>query len=111
MTFPVLTALSMGNCPHGAPATFISGASKVLFDIGPPLLLGDSGMVSGCPFTLPNGKPQPCVKALVVQASSKVLVENKPVIMQSPGDICQSAEQIPQGPVGYTLVQSKVLVL
>jgi hypothetical protein len=44
-----------------------------------------------------------------MQTASKVLVEGRAVILQSPGDICQSAEQVPQGPVAYTKVQTKVV--
>lgn len=109
MPQPVITALAQGNCAHGGKATFVSTASKVLFDSGPPLVLGDKGIVAGCAFTVPTGKPQPCVTVLLMQTASKVLVEGRAVILQSPGDICQSAEQVPQGPVAYTKVQTKVV--
>jgi hypothetical protein len=109
MPAPVVTALTRTQCPHGVPGTLIPGSSKVLVDKGPPLLLGDKGTLAGCPFTVPSGKPQPCVTELLTLAAAKVLVENKPVLLMNPGDICQSAEQIPQGPVIYVNIQSKVI--
>lgn len=108
MSQPVLTSLSQGSCLHGGTVSFVSAATKALFDNGPPLLFSDKGMVAGCAFTIPTGKPQPCVTALVVQTASKVLVEGRPVILKGTADICQSAEQIPQGTVSYTQVQLKV---
>ena len=109
MPQPVLTVATLAHCPHGMPVQFISSAVKVQFDASPPLVTPDRGMVTGCPFTVPSSKPQPCVFALVLQAATKVLVEGRPVILQSPGDICQSADQIPNGPVAYARVQSKVI--
>jgi hypothetical protein len=38
-----------------------------------------------------------------------VMAENKPVLLMNPADICQSGDQIPQGPVGWTSIQAKVL--
>ena len=108
MTQPVLTALSKGSCAHSGQVTFVSSATKVMFDNGPPLLLGDKGVIAACAFTIPSAKPQPCVTALVVVAATKVLVEGQAVILKGSADICQSAEQIPQGTVSYSQVQLKV---
>jgi hypothetical protein len=106
---PIVTQGTAIQCPHAMPATLTPSASKVLVDQTPALVMGDKGTVSGCPFTLPNGKPQPCVTALLTKAATKVMAENKPVLLMNPADLCQSAEQIPQGPVTWTSVQSKVL--
>jgi hypothetical protein len=109
MPAPVLTMQVRGQCPHGGPATLVPGATKVMVENGLVLVAGDAGIVAGCAFTVPTGKPQPCVKAQLTQPASKVLVENKPVLLLNPGDLALSAEQIPGGPVVWTSVQTKVL--
>lgn len=108
MSAPVVTMATVIQCPHAIPAQMIASATKVLVDAAPPLLMGDKGMVSGCPFMVGN-KPQPCVTALLTGVATKVMVEGKFVLLMNPSDICQSAEQIPQGPVVWTTVQTKVL--
>jgi hypothetical protein len=109
MPGPVLTMLARAQCPHGGPGTLVAGATKVLADNGLVLLAGDAGSFAGCAFTVPTGKPQPCVKAQLTLAASKVLVENKPILLLNPADLALSAEQIPGGPVVWGSVQSKVV--
>ncbi|UVO55694.1 hypothetical protein [Sphingomonas sp. SUN039] len=109
MTTPIVTMATMVQCPHGIPGTVMTATAKVLVDSAPPLVAGDKGTIAGCPFTVPTGKPQPCVTALLTLASTKVMAEGKPVLLMNPADICQSAEQIPQGPVVWTNIQAKVL--
>jgi hypothetical protein len=109
MTIPIVTMATLIQCPHGIPGSVTTSTAKVMIDNAPPLVAGDKGTVAGCPFTVPSGKPQPCVTALLTKASTKVLAENKPVLLMNPADLCQSAEQIPQGPVTWTMIQSKVL--
>ncbi len=109
MPLPILTLSTSGSCPHGIPATFVATSSKVLIDAAPAMLDGDQAMVAGCPFTVPSGKPQPCVTAKLVMKATKVMAEGRPVILQGPADMCQSAEQIVQGPLAYTGVQTKVM--
>jgi hypothetical protein len=109
MTIPVVTMATRLQCPHAVPATLMTATAKVLIDTMPPLVVADKGTVAGCPFTVPTGKPQPCVTALLTKAATKVLAEGKPVLLFNPADICQSAEQIPQGPAIWTSNQTKVL--
>lgn len=110
MAFPILTAATVANCPHQAKVTFISTATKVLVAGSPPMLAGDLAPVGPppCPFTVPTGKPQPCAVAKLKLEAKKVLVEGRAVILRSPGDICESADKIPAGPVAYVNVQVKV---
>ncbi|WP_117190424.1 hypothetical protein [Rhizobium terrae] len=108
MPFPILTALSQAQCTHAAKASFIATSSKVLVDNGPVVLSGDQVPIAGCPFTVPTGKPQPCVKGVLSQPAVKVMVEGKPAMLQGPADMGQSAEQIPGGPLIYSSVQMKV---
>jgi hypothetical protein len=109
MSKPIVTMATVIQCPHGIPGTVATSTAKVLVDNMPPLVMGDKGSIAGCPFTVPSGKPQPCVTAVLTGAATKVLAENKPVLLMNPSDICQSGDQIPQGPVGWTSIQAKVL--
>ncbi|MES9901733.1 MAG: hypothetical protein ABW168_03505 [Sedimenticola sp.] len=109
MTTPVITMATICQCPHGGPVTLATSTSKVLIDNTAPLAMGDKGTVAGCAFTIPSGKPQPCVTALLTRASAKVFTDNKPLLLMNPGDICQSAEQLPQGTVVWSNIQSKVV--
>jgi hypothetical protein len=110
MPLPVLTLSTQANCPHAAKASFLATSSKVLIDGTPAMLQGDQVLVAGCPFTVPSGKPQPCIKANLIMQAVKIKIESKGVIVQSPADMCESAEQIPQGPVVYAQVQTKMIV-
>jgi hypothetical protein len=109
MSKPVVTMATLIQCPHAIPGTLATTTAKVLVDGMPPLVSGDKGTVAGCPFTVPTGKPQPCATALLTGLASKVLAENKPVLLLNPSDICQSADQIPNGPVVWGTIQAKVL--
>lgn len=109
MSLPIVTTATMIQCPHGIPATLMTSTAKVLVDNMPPLVMGDKGSVAGCPFTTPVPKPQPCVTILLTKAATKVLAENKAVLLMNPADIAQSGEQIPQGPAIWGNIQSKVL--
>lgn len=109
MSLPIVTTATMIQCPHGIPATLVSASTKVLVDNMPPLVMGDKGTVAGCPFTTPAPKPQPCVTILLTKTATKVLAENKAVLLMNPADIAESAEKIPQGPAIWGNIQSKVL--
>ncbi len=109
MPGPIITLNTQTQCPHCAKGTLAPSAAKVLVDGGPPLVAGDKGTFAGCAFTVPTGKPQPCVTALLTLTATKVMAENKPVLLMNPADMAQSAEQIPGGPVVWTQVQSKVI--
>lgn len=109
MPFPIHTLGTQANCPHGGKATYAATGAKVLIDGNPAMVQGDMATVAGCAFTLPNGKPQPCVQIKLPQVASKVMIDNKPAVLMSPGDLGQSAEQIPQGPAITAKVQTKVV--
>lgn len=109
MSLPVVTTATIVQCPHGMKSTLVTATSKVLVDKMPPLVMGDKGTVAGCPFTVPGPKPQPCVTILLTRTATKVLAENKAVLLMNPADIAQSGEQAPQGPAIWGNIQSKVL--
>ena len=68
--------------------------------------------VTGCLFTLPGPKPQPCVRVQWANVSTRVMVAGQPALLQAaPGfgaGTCLSAEQIPQGPPIVTAMQLRV---
>ncbi len=95
-------------CPHGGPVSVISSNSRVLVNGMPVATLGDTYLVAGCAFTVPTGKPQPCIKVLWLVPASRVFVGSQPVILQASTGICQSPEQIPQGQPVVIATQTRV---
>lgn len=96
-------------CPHGGQITAITSNTRVRVSGQPVALVSDTYLVAGCVFTLPNGKPQPCVKAVWLQPALRVKVNGQPVLLQTSSGLCQSAEQIPQGPPTIVVTQPRVL--
>lgn len=105
-------------CTHQVPATIAPGQVRVSVNAAPVATLANVVTVAGCPFQVPVGagtKPQPCVKVVWANVSSRVLVMGQPVLLQAPpgpgpgGAVCQSVEQIPQGPPTVRTVQSRVI--
>ncbi|MDJ0784951.1 MAG: hypothetical protein QNJ22_23495 [Desulfosarcinaceae bacterium] len=96
-------------CPHAGQVTAITSNTRVMVSGQPVALVSDTYTIAGCAFTLPNGKPQPCVKALWLQPALRVKVNGQPVILQTSSGLCQSAEQIPQGPPTIVATQPRVI--
>lgn len=71
--------------------------------------------VAGCPFTVPGPKPQPCVTVRWLMPSARVMVMGLPaMVAPTPGPgpgICQSVEQIPQGPPIVGAMQARVFAM
>ena len=95
-------------CPHAGPVQTVSGNSRVLVGGQPVATLSDNFLVTGCVFTVPTGKPQPCVKVQWLVPASRVRVNGQPVILQTSTGLCQSAEQIPQGSSNIVTTQVRV---
>jgi uncharacterized Zn-binding protein involved in type VI secretion len=98
-------------CPHGGQVTFVTANTRVLVSGQPAVTLSDMYTIAGCPFQIPIGtgtKPQPCVTGRWVVPATRVFVNGQPAILQASTGLCQSAEQIPQGPP--TVVQTQVRV-
>ena len=107
------------QCTHGATATIAPSQPRVLVS-GQPIATILPGAplaaVAGCPFQIPvpgGTKPQPCVTVKWVMPSTRFLVGGQPAaLIPAPGTgpgICQSAEQIPQGPPIVSVVQTRVI--
>lgn len=112
MPGPLLHVGAGATCTHGAPVSVISSNSRVLVSGMPVATLTDTYTVAGCPFQVPIGtgtKPQPCVKVQWLVPATRVLVNGQPVILQTSSGICQSAEQIPQGPPVVASTQMRVV--
>ncbi len=95
-------------CPHGGQLSIISTNTRVLVSGQPVATLSDMYLVAGCAFTVPPGKPQPCVKVQWLVPAERVFVDGQPVILQTSSGISQSVEQIPQGPPIVIATQTRV---
>ena len=103
------------QCTHLAPAAIPPSQTKVLVSAQPVATASANITVAGCPFQVPAGpttKPQPCVTIKWTMIATKVMVGGKPALLgPAPGAgaaICQSAEQIPQGPPTISQMQTRV---
>jgi hypothetical protein len=101
------------QCAHGVPAQIIPTQARVLVNGMPVALMTDQIVVTGCPFTIPGPKPQPCVLVKWMMPSARVTINGQPaMLITAPGagpGLCQSAEQIPQGPPIVSVVQTRVI--
>lgn len=95
-------------CPHGGPINTVPGNPRVRLSGQPVATLADTYPITGCAFTVPPGKPQPCVLVRWLVPASRVRVGGQPVILQTSTGLCQSAEQIPQGPPNIVVTQTRV---
>jgi hypothetical protein len=95
-------------CPHGGQVSVVPTNSRVLVGGQPVAVLADQFMIAGCAFTVPPGKPQPCMKVQWLQPAMRVTVGGSPAILASSSGLCQSADQIPQGPPTITTTQVRV---
>ncbi|RMH81597.1 MAG: hypothetical protein D6681_17980 [Calditrichaeota bacterium] len=95
-------------CPHAGQVSIITTNVRVKVDGQPAVTFSDTYLVSGCPFTIPPSKPQPCVKVQWLVPATRVRVGGQPVLLQSSSGLCQSAEQIPQGPPNVVMTQVRV---
>jgi len=109
MPGPLFHVGATAICPHAGQVTTIPTNPRVLVSGMPVATMGDAFTVAGCAFTIPVGKPQPCVKVQWLVPAVRVLVNGQPVILQTSVGLCQSAEQIPQGPPTVVATQSRVI--
>ncbi|VVB95198.1 Uncharacterised protein [uncultured archaeon] len=94
-------------CPHGGQVSIISSNTRVMVSSQAVATVNDTYTVAGCAFTIPP-KPQPCVKVQWLVPASRVKVGGQAVILQASTGLCQSAEQIPQGPPNVLVTQLRV---
>jgi hypothetical protein len=112
MPGPLIHVGMTAMCPHGAAVSVVTSNTRVLVSGQPVATLADKYPIAGCPFQIPFGvgtKPQPCVQVQWVVPAARVKVLGQPVILQTSVGVCQSAEQIPQGPPSVTVAQTRVV--
>jgi hypothetical protein len=107
MPGPLFHALAVAICPHGGQVKTIPGNARVKVGGMPVATMSDQFLVAGCAFTV-GPKPQPCVKVQWLVPAARVKVLGAPVILAPGPGICQSIEQIPQGPPAILTVQPRV---
>jgi uncharacterized Zn-binding protein involved in type VI secretion len=102
---------AVAQCPHGGQVSIQSGNTRVKVGGQAVALQNDTYTISACPFQIPTPggpKPQPCVIVRWVKPALRVKVNGQPVILKTSIGLCQSAEQIPQGPPNVTTTQMRV---
>ena len=106
------------QCTHMGKATIAPSQPRVTVTSPTQTVATMSSViaVAGCPFQIPVGagtKPQPCVLVKWALPSTRFLVAGQPVaLVPAPGSgpgICQSVEQIPQGPPIVGAFQTRVI--
>ena len=111
MGSPVVHVGASILCPHGGQVTIISTNTRVRVGGQAVAVMNDTFVVAGCPFQVPIGvgvKPQPCVTVRWLTPAARVRVNGQPVILQTSSGLCQSVEQIPQGPPVVAYAQPRV---
>jgi hypothetical protein len=98
------------KCPHGGEAITVSANKRVFVSGQSVALVTDRSAVIGCAFTVPPGKPQPCVSVdwSTAVASTRVFVSGQPVLLQTSVGQGVSAEQAPQGPAAVVGTSARV---
>jgi hypothetical protein len=84
-------------CTHGGTAMLTTANTTVKADGAPALLESDVHSVGGCPFTVPPGKPQPCIRIEWTAGASMCKSNGTKVLVQSSVGKCISAEGATQG--------------
>ncbi len=96
------------NCPHGGRVSIHPSHRKARVGGQEVATLADTYTITGCPFTVPPGKAQPCVTVEWPQQAMQVKVNGQPVNLKTSSGICRSAEGVPQGPPMGIVTQTKV---
>ncbi|HET9442223.1 MAG TPA: hypothetical protein VFO65_02800 [Acidimicrobiales bacterium] len=109
MPGPVLHVGAVVNCPHGVPSQVVPGSPRVLLSGTPAATMVDQFPVAGCPFTLPGGKPSPCVLIKWLVPAVRVTVMGSPVVLATSTGFGVSPEQAPQGPPIPASFQTRVV--
>jgi hypothetical protein len=81
----------------------------VLVSGQPVATMADTTLVAGCVFTVPPGKPQPCVRVQWLVPATRVFIMGQPVLIQTSTGLCLSPEQIPNGPPTIVAPQPRVV--
>ena len=108
MSNPLLHVGATIQCPHAGSASVVPSNMRVKVGGQPVAVLPDTTTVAGCPFQIPVGvgtKPQPCVVVRWLVPALRVKVSGQPALLKTSSGLCQSVEQIPQGPPNVVVTQ------
>lgn len=94
-------------CPHSGQVMVISTNTRVKVSGQTVATMGDTFLIGGCPFFV-GPKPQPCMKVQWLVPATRVFINGQAAILKTSIGICQSAEQIPQGPPTVVATQPRV---
>ena len=89
--------MSQVKCTHGGTALLTTANTSIKVDGAPALLESDIHPVVGCPFTVPPGKPQPCVRIEWTAGAEQCKINGIKVLIRSSVGKCISAEGAIQG--------------
>jgi uncharacterized Zn-binding protein involved in type VI secretion len=109
MPGPLFHVNATATCPHAGQVTVMSVNMRVMVGGQPVATVADQSFVVGCPFTVPPGKPQPCITVKWLMPAARVTVNGQPALLQTSASLCLSPEQIPQGPPLVTGTQARVV--
>jgi hypothetical protein len=103
-----LTDSSNIICPHGGNIMLQTSNTRVKSDNTFVLLETDTHTVSGCPFTLPNNEPSPCVRIEWSNGSSVCSINGTPILKKESIGNCYSPKNVMQGIAIIINTQMKV---
>ncbi len=107
MGAPILNTNSVILCPHGGMVQHIPGGyTAYRVDGRPPMLLGDTFMVSGC-SNVAYGSP--CMRVDWVAPSAMLIVKGRPALTMSSVALCTALNGMMTGPGVVTHVQMSEL--
>lgn len=97
-------------CPHQGMITAKPGNNRVKLSGNAVTTESDMFSVQGCTFQIvvPPPKAQPCMQVQWMKTSTRVRVGGQKVVLMDSTGLCKSAENIPQGPPQFMVVQQRV---
>lgn len=101
-----LTKATAMQCPHAGQVQAVPSNTRAKSD-DYLLTQSDTFTISGCPFTLPNGQPSPCLTVQWVVADMRVKAGSATLSEGATG-LCMNGMQVPQGPVTVVVTQQRV---
>ena len=104
----LLNTSSTMMCPHGGSVSAVT--SNTVAKAGGDFIvrLGDTYTIAGCPFTLPNGTPHPCVRVQWMTSALMCKAANDSPLTKDSQSLCQAADSAPQGAVQISNTQMQV---
>jgi hypothetical protein len=111
MPGPLFHVGAVALCAHGGQVTTISSNARVLVSGMPVGTLADQYLVAGCPFTVPPGPPQPCLRLQWFTGATRVLVNGIPPVTALSTGLTFLVTGPPGGPPIVVQTQPRVSAL